>query len=450
MKRGFARDRKGTVAIYVAMLAPVLTMALSLGQEVTNWAVTQVRLQRAADVAAIAGALNYKATLDAQKAATAAALMAQLNGGQGTTTTTWTAATKTLSDNKITAQITAGVKNTSNTAVKVTVKETIPLGVSTMFSAVPGATITGTSMVELVTTTGAGSGGQPCLVALSTTGSIVGSGSTTVNMPNCTIRGNNTIDVHGGGSLTTAGIWARGAINIDTWIPATGQHPNSGQIADPYAADTTLQTALTSVAALTGVTNVSCQNQACTGLTNGSSCTGSSSVTCTMKPGNYGSFAVVSGGPYTFNFQPGLYKFKGNMSFSGNTTSNGTGVTILTSGTFTGSNTFNFTITAPSTAVVASTGGIAGIALAGKTTGTVAVSGSDTFKITGVVYFPSAMFDASGSSGLGISTTSCLEIIAASIKLTGSSYFNSSCSSVNAATFTSVAGTAVTTATLVQ
>ena len=444
------RSRRAAVAVYVALAAPVLTMALSMGQEVTNWAVTQVQTQRAADMAAIAGALNYKSTANAQTAATAAARMAQLNGGDGMASPTWNAGTKTLSDNMITTQVVAGVKNAANTAIQVTVKKIVPLGVSQLFSTLPSVTITGTSTVELVTTTSAGTGGQPCLVALSTIGSIVGSGSTTINMPNCTIRSNNTIDVHGSGSLTTAGIYARGAINIDSWIPAAGKNPNSGQIADPYASNGALQTALTSVASLTGVTDISCTKQVCTGLTNSSTCTGSSSVTCTMKPGNYGSFVVISGGPYTFNFNAGLYKFKGNMSFSGNTTSNGTNVTILTSGTFTGSNTFNFIVTAPNTTAAASTGGIAGIALAGTTTGTVAVSGSDTFKLTGVVYFPNATFDASGSSGLGISTTSCLEIIAASIKLTGSSYFNSACSSVNATSFTSVAGTTALTATLVQ
>jgi hypothetical protein len=445
------RARRAAVAVWVAMLAPVLTTAVSLSMEVSNWAVVQVDVQGQADTAAIAGALNYKSTGNAQTAATAAARMAQLNGAQGTAIPTWNSGTSTLSDNMVTAQVTTGAKSSSDTAIKVTVQQTVPLTLSKMFSDLSSVTITGTSMAELVTTTSAGTGGQPCLLALSSGGSITGAGSTNISMPNCTIRSNGTIGIHGGGNVSTGGIYAGGAISIDAWIPTTGgQYPSDGTISDPYASNTTLQSALTTAAGLTGVTNVNCTNTGCSpALPNGSACTFGGSVTCTMKPGNYGSFAL-SGGPYTFTWNPGLYLFKGNVNFSGSTSSSGSGVTIITAGTFTGQNTFAMTLSAPSTSAAASTGGIAGIALAGNTTGTVTLSGSDTFTITGVVYFPNATFDASGSSGLGISTTSCLEIIAASIKLTGSSYFNSSCSSVNAAGFSSVPGTSTTNASIVQ
>lgn len=454
------RARHAGVAVWVAMVAPVLTTALSLSMEVTNWSVVQVDVQRAADAAAIAGALNYKATSNRQTAATAAARMAQLNGAQGMTTPTWTAATSTLSDNMVTAQVTTGVKSNTDTAIKVTVQQSVPLTVSQLFSNASSVTVTGAAMAELVASTGPGTGGQPCLVALSTSGSISGSGSTYITMPNCTIRSNGTISVNGGGSISTGGIYAGGAISIQPGVTTTGtQHPSDGTISDPYRTNTTLQTALTNAASASG-SNITCGNESCGlpgssgGTYNGSYCTGqggSGPVNCYLRPGNYGSLGTGGGGPFNFNFAAGLYVFNGAITLTNaTTTSSGTNVTILTTGTFSGGSTFSMTLSAPSTTAVASTGGIAGIALAGTTSGTVSVYGTDTFNITGVVYFPNALFDASGSSGLGVAATSCLEILASSIQLTGHSYFDHACSAVNAASFTSVAGVTTTNASIVQ
>ena len=309
------RARHAGVAVWVAMVAPVLTTALSLSMEVTNWSVVQVDVQRAADAAAIAGALNYKATSNRQTAATAAARMAQLNGAQGMTTPTWTAATSTLSDNMVTAQVTTGAKSSSDTAIKVTVQQSVPLTVSQLFSNASSVTVTGTAMAELVSTTGSGTGGQPCLVALSTSGSISGSGSTYITMPNCTIRSNGTISVIGGGSLSTGGIYAGGAISIQPGITITGtQHPSDGTISDPYRTNTTLQTALTNAASASG-SNITCGNESCGlpgssgGTYNGSYCTGqggSGPVNCYLRPGNYGSLGTGGGGPFNFNFAAGL------------------------------------------------------------------------------------------------------------------------------------------------
>ena len=125
---------------------------------------------------------------------------------------------------------------------------------------------------------------------------------------------------------------------------------------------TTASTTITGWMALPGASGTSAAN--------GSYCTGQGggSVTCYLKPGNYGSYTVSSGGPYTFNYAAGGYVFNGNVSLTNNTTHNGTGVTIFTTGTFTGSNTFNFNLTAPSTTVDRDHGGpwqIAGVVLAG-------------------------------------------------------------------------------------
>jgi hypothetical protein len=485
--------RKGSVAVWIALMIPVLTMALSFGVEVAGWEAAQMSAQRTADVSAIAGALNYKNTLNAQSAATLAARMAQLNGATGTGSPSWSTTcsgsctspcTGTLTDNQIVAKVIScsGRVSNSDVMVSVAVQKSVPAALSSLFSSNTSYTVTGSGVSELVSTTTAPTGAgtaQPCLLALSSSGQITGQGSTSINMPNCSMVSNGTITFTGAGTLDTAGIFAGGAISIPAWFSVTGtEYPNNGTVTDPYASNSALQSAFTTAAALTGVTNVACGsvggvngtagqytgNNNCNGtnvLPNGGSCvTSGSGVTCTMYPGNYGSWQVSAGGPYTFNLQPGLYLFDGAISLTQSTTTNGTGgVTIITTGGFTGSGTFVFNVTAPTTAQAASASphSIAGVALASNSSSEVTVSGSVTFNVEGVAYFPNAIFNASGSTsgsssspGMGSTSGPCLEIIAASIYTSGYSDYNSNCSSLGATSFTSSPGTTTVAAQIVQ
>jgi hypothetical protein len=491
MSSRFELGRQGSVAVWIALMIPVLTMALAFGVEVGGWEAVRMSTQRIADVSANAGVMNYKASLNGQTAATFAARMAQLNGASGTASPTWsstcsssctTPCTGTLTDNQIIAQFItcSGTVNNSDVMIKVTVQKTVPAAMSRLFSSSSSYTITATGTSELVTSTGAATGaasGQPCLLALSTSGQITGSGSTYITMPNCTMVSNGTITFSGSGTLNTAGIFAGGAISIPNWFTVTGtQYPNNGTIQDPYANDAALQKALTTASGLTGVTNIACGsvggvngtagqytgNNNCNGtntLPNGGTCVTGSGVTCTMYPGNYGSWVVTSGGPYTFNLQPGLYLFNGPITLTQNTTTNGSAVTIITSGAFTGSNTFNFYVTAPTVAQAssASPNSIPGVALAGNSTSQTTVSGAVNFVIDGVIYFPKAIFNASGSTsgsssspGMGSTSGACMEIIASSIYTAGYSNYNSNCSSLGATSFTSSPGSTTTSAQVVQ
>ena len=446
--------RRAAVAVWIAVMAPGLIMATAMAVEAGSWAAAQTSVQRAADLSAVAGAIDYLAAGKAQTAATFAARIAQLNGASGTTTPSWNSTTNTLTDNMITAQVVTGYQTGSDTALKVTVQRSLPATMSRAFTGYATYTVTGSGVAELVTKT-TGSGGQPCLLALSTSGTVSGSGSTYWTMPNCTVRSNGTVDVHGGGGpLTTGGIYAGGAVNIDTWITTTGgQYPNSGTIPDPYAGNTALQTALSNAAALTGKTTITCSNVSCNGLSNSSTCAYANSVvTCTLYPGNYGGLTLSGGGPYVFNFQPGLFSFQGAVSVSGATTTfNGSAVTIIAAGSFSFQSQPTLNITAPTVSQAASTGGIAAIALATLSTTQVVLSGAATYNLDGVSYFPNAVFNASGansstssSPAQGSASTTCLEIIASSIELNGYSYYNSSCSSLGATAFFSISSTSTT------
>jgi len=150
---------RGSVAILTAVMLPGLAVAVALGVEAASWSAARVSIQRSADMSALAGAINYKATSSNQAAATFAARIAQLNGGIGTATPSWNSSTNTLTDNQITVQIVSGVASSSGNALKVTFQKSIPAAVSRAFSANATYTVIGSSTAELVATSGSFYGG---------------------------------------------------------------------------------------------------------------------------------------------------------------------------------------------------------------------------------------------------------------------------------------------------
>jgi len=475
--------RRSTVAIVVAMVAPVLAAAAGLGLEVSNWSVEKMHMQRAADLAALTGAMTYNnetsnnvsAATAAQDAANAAAALAEINNVPGPSSPAWNTSTQTLTDSNLKVQVVSNYQSSGQAAVTVNVTKTVPLTLSHIALSNSAVTISATSTAALEGSgSGASTGPQPCVFAMRTSadgGTGVGAGGyISVTAPGCTLRSNQNINFSGGGSFNTGGLYAAGEIDIPTWVTVSGgKYPNDGVLQDPYKSNTTLQNALTAASSTTG-SNIACLNQQCglpagaaNGTFNNSYCTGqgTGSVTCYLKPGHYGAWTALGGGPYTFNLSPGLYVFNGTIDLENNTTTNGTGVTIITTGAFVGKNTFNWNVTAPSSAQVASTGGITGVVLAGtvadvkSTDGTVTkpsltLSGNPQFLADGVVYFPNGTFDASNSPTLGGSKNACLEILAANIKLSGSTYLNSNCSTLNVAGFGSNPGSTTYSAKLVQ
>src|SRR5258708_824551 len=129
-----AAESAGSVTVLLALLIPGMVIALGLGIEVARWSGAQVSTQRGADIAAAAGAAVFNQTNNAQAAATAAARLAQYNGASGATTPTWNSSTKTLTSGNITSQVGSGLSDSSNTAVRVTIVQTLPLWFSGLVS----------------------------------------------------------------------------------------------------------------------------------------------------------------------------------------------------------------------------------------------------------------------------------------------------------------------------
>lgn len=455
--RRLGGDHRAAVALMAALAAPALLMSVAMGVEVAHWSVVQVGTQRMADMAALAGGTAYIAATTSGAsnpqyvAATAAANVAELNGGAGAANRTWDAGKATLTDNKVTVRIISGVRNSADTAVQVSVQRVVSLGFAQLLNAPSTETLGATATAEIQSTQ-EWAGPQPCVAALKTAAQggsgLVYSGWTTMSAQGCSVRSNANIKETGSGNWNTEGIFAAGTVSIPNWVSVTDNEgdkitpqQNTGTIPDPYATDSAVQNAFTAAAQSSGP-SISCSNQHCglasgtpDGSYNGSYCVGqgTGSVSCTLEPGAYGSFQVTSGGPYTFTLDPGLYYFNGNIKLTNYTTTNGSGVSIITTGTFTGANTFNFNLTAPTASQAANSGGIPGVAMAGTTSGTLSVSGDVHMAITGVTYFPNATFSGQGSTTAG--SSSCFELLAGSITLQGDSGYSGDCPQLDTVSF---------------
>lgn len=442
------RERQANIALLSAMLMPLFMGAAGLGVEASNWSVLHAELQRASDVAAMSAAVVYSSTANAQTAAYAGADTAELNGIAGGTRS-WNAASRQLTDGSITVQQVSGIRNPSDVAFLVTVQKPVPLTIAKLFVSTTSYNILAESVTELTPANSA----QPCVLGLSgyKTGNTSGtdislSGSSSITGSNCSVRSNGTVMLSGSSSITAASVYAGGSITTtgSSAIYAT-EFPNDGQIPDPYANATKLQNTFAALgpcpSCTTNVT-VSGSNTQTIGAGNYANVSVSGSSTLNMGPGTFSSITVS--GSSSVNMSPGLYLVNGAVNISGSSTISAPGgVTIVASGTVTISGSSNSKIVSPGTSPVG--GAIPGIAIAGTTGSATSVSGSSGMTITGVVYFPNSALTFSGSSGNPSSP--CLELIANTVTLSGSSSLGGNCSSYGAASFGS---TNTTTAALVQ
>ena len=230
--------------------------------------------------------LNYIQSSSAQTAAGAAANVAEANGVTGTSTRTWTAGTKTLADNMITVAIVSGIKHASDTAIQVTLKQSVPLVFANVFSAVGSVTVTAVAYGELVITNPASP--QPCIAALQTAAGggtgISMSGALNIQDTSCSIVSNATISANNvSGTINTDGVYAGTTISIPAYVTVTGtEYQNNGTIPDAYQNYTALQTAF---AELSPGAGTSCCNSGNT----------------TLNPGTYSTWIIGNTSNVTLN-----------------------------------------------------------------------------------------------------------------------------------------------------
>lgn len=402
-----SRQRRGSVAMMTGVMAPVMLMSLAMGIEVAWWSTAKVELQRTADIAAWAGAMSYARSSDAQRATGAAANLAELNGAAGSASRSWDAASNTLTDGLITAQVVAGIRNPNESAVKVIVKQDLATSFSRIFPGVGSlVTISAAAVAEIGVID---PGPQPCMTALgqgvdgiTTESDATFSGNVNLNAVGCALRSNSGITKNGSGTVRADGIYAGGSISSGMCCDL---HANSGQIHDPYASYAPLNDAF---ALFSGGSGTAVK------INSGS--------TATIDHGTFASWDIQG----TLNLKPGRYIVNGPISLGAQGKISGTGVTIITSGAVAVSGGSTLLLTAATTAN-ATNNAIPGMVIAGTTQQSMSLAGSSNTRITGVVYFPRATLKFSGSSG-GISGTGCLQILASTINLVGTTELATNCS----------------------
>lgn len=409
--------RRGTVAVLVAIAAPVLAMAIALGVEISDWTVTKQRVQRAADLAAIGGAAAISNTASAYTGATYAASVAEMNRPTKSASRSPSSGSfaGTLTDTTNTDTITILSPATVGTpgSVKVTIQTSVPLRFA-------GIALTGpTKTISATATAGPTSsliGIQTCLLTLGgdTTGVVTGtdvnvSGHVTLDAPHCSIRSDAAVVLSGNLTINAAAIYASGAITSSGNVTVTApEYANQAQVADPFAGSAAVQNALTAAA----------------------SCSSTAAIIGASGPNSPGCYGGINlSGSANITLSPGIFYLNGGINLSGSAVLNATGVTFVSTGTINVSGGAQATITAPTT------GTTAGIAYASNSTSSSSISGTSAFSFAGLVYYPNGSLSISGTAVDG--STGCAEIVARTITISGNANLASNCSTYGLPAFPS-------------
>jgi hypothetical protein len=424
--------QRGSVAMLVAMSATMVLLAIGLGVEATGWTVSQTKLQRAADAAALAAAEAYAAGAGVQMAATQGAYVAEINNGVGVssnaatsltctpgTVRTWCAATSMLSDNLITIQKTTGVRHATDVAFVATITTTVPFFFSALVLTGTGRTLSATATAELL----ASQTGKYCVLALdpnADTAISVNNGAT-VNATQCGVDTNSTssssIAMTGGATLNAANVGTT-STTAPCGMSGTGTFScGNGAYMTVSKSSSTGQSAVANPYANVAIPAPS-----------GTCISGSPFYNTTIYPGTYCNGLAVSYGTVTMS--PGVYIINGgNFAPAGGSTVNASGVTIvLTSnsgasniGTAQIANGTTINLTAPTTGT---TIGLAIIQDPRAGTATTNLAGGTTVNIVGALDFPSSVVDFSNGSSNG---ANCTQLIAYQVVFTGGAEFSNSC-----------------------
>jgi hypothetical protein len=394
--RRFRLSRRGSVAILMGLVLPVVIGTASLGAEITFLLFKHRQMQSVADAAALSGATAIKTgypgfAVEARAITASLGFQDQTNG-------------VTITPNNPPA---SGPNVGNSSAVEVIVSQPQTLFLVTLFRS---------GLFNVVARAVAIAGtGPDCVLQLngsSTLGVTISNGAD-VNLTNCGVAvdstGSPALSVTGGAVLNTQSVSTSGstATSNGGTINATNGIKNSQPaVPDPYA----------------GVA-----------MPSYSGCTFNNKVlasgTWTLTPGVYcNGLSLGNGGTVTMN--PGVYFInQGTFSVQGGVTLTGTGVTIvLTSSTGSGyataniANGTNVTLSAPTT------GATAGIVFFGDrsapATNVENFGGGATISVNGALYFPTQ--EVIFQNGVG-NSSACTQLIAGTIQFMGGSNFQDNC-----------------------
>jgi len=219
--RSLRGNERGTVAVMMGFLFPVLIAAFGLGFEVTNWYLRTRSMQNAADAAAIAAATNGSANYNTEAAAVATQY-GYTNGANNVTV---------ASSNAATCPAGAGL---TPPCYSVTISSVVPLVITEVIGFLGNTTVGG---ARAQTLTSAAIANKPviqtpvCLLGLDTSGTAVRTnGAPNTDFTGCTVMSNSTSTCNGSNLKATMGL----AHNTNNGC-GIKEYSNVPVVSDPYA-----------------------------------------------------------------------------------------------------------------------------------------------------------------------------------------------------------------------
>jgi hypothetical protein len=432
------------VAVIAGVMMPVIVLAVGLWVETGYWYQQQRSAQHAADVAAFAAGVRIRAG-DTAAAYTAAARYSAVQAGVNLTAIVGTTTAPVA--------VNFPYNNTDANRVEVVVTQDLERYLTGIFASSafrdwwPGqfpekVRVRGRAVVKLVgreATSG-------CVLALSrtATGALSVAGNTTVALKGCDLASNSA---HPTGSFTADGsaILSANCVRAVGGVSASSSNVSLAQGCPvPFAAPSRDPYANVKSPMELGFSNTGCTSEIkpATGSANNPFTVAAGSFNATVGA-NIRCFTAAGGGngfidlKTTVTFSAGVYVFNGSLRLlSGANVVADSGVTFY----FTDGNTMIFnggnalTITPPT----ASTNPWRGISImADRATGTVEnfqISGNNTISVQGAIYAPTSNVEYTGNSTTSTawndaSSTNdgCTQIIASTVRFTGSSQLASDC-----------------------
>ena len=218
---GFASlwtDQRGTVAVMMAFLCPILIGGFGLGFEVSTWYLSSRAMQNAADTASLAAASNGSSNYDVE----AKAVTAQYGFVHGTNNIT------------VTASNSAACPAGGNTCYSVTISRKAPLFLSQVVGFAGDTTLNGTKMKSLSSSAIATQSTiqQPiCMLTLATTGQgIRSNGAPNADFTGCTVMSDSDANCNGSDLKAYMGL----ATGSNSGCGKT-KYSNIPKLTDPYS-----------------------------------------------------------------------------------------------------------------------------------------------------------------------------------------------------------------------
>jgi Flp pilus assembly protein TadG len=421
--RRFRRDRRGVVAVFVALMMPVIAGFATLSIDMGYLLQAKSQLQAAADAAALGAASALDGTSSGESSATSRALALATSNSPKSAGTVLTAGDVVFGNWSTTTSTFTAAGSPTN-AVRVTARRSTANGnaVNLFFSKL--LNVSTKDVTATATALQSTSGGGACILATdpSASAAIQVSGTVTISM-DCGIASQST--------HATQSVKFNGTVNVDvTSICVAGGTQTSGTVTFLNATPSDGCTPPTDP--LSSLTAPDEADDACdqTNFT-----ISSSGGTHSLTPGVYCKGITISGSGNTINFAAGTYILKGGgLKVSGGAnTLNGTGVFFYNTETtgsavddidFSGSGTVN--LSAPTSGTYA---GVLFMMDPAITSGSkkFKVAGTVTANMDGVVYFPDHEVDWSGTASAGF--TCATKIIGRTVSFGGTVNFGSGGSS---------------------